>query len=367
MTKLGKELLTQLTSGEIEGPIVTIMLNTHVSHQDVEKDQLKFKNFAKDAKKRFEKKYPKKEWKIFQKKIDDILADGSFWRGASASVAVILTETDQFVYRLSIAVDDQYYVGDRAYLLAIIKNAQFNYNYYVLALNKDSMKLYYSNNKVLTEVEMGKDAPTDLVTALGDELTGGSAKYSASVDGGTFHGVSTKDEEVEIDWVNYYQAVDNYLKELIPSTDKTPLYVYALPENHTVFKKVAKLPNFVADVAISGSPANASINDIQKATSQIVETLKEKEVAENNELMNRKFIDQLVDITQAAEIGKISHLFIATANLIDGFGEDPDVEYDRRQVLNNVAYDVLSTGGEVFVLDQMDSPDEKSLVAILRF
>lgn len=58
MAKKDKELLTQLTSEGAKGPFVTIMLNTHVAHQDVEKDQIKFKNFAKEAKKRFEKNIP---------------------------------------------------------------------------------------------------------------------------------------------------------------------------------------------------------------------------------------------------------------------------------------------------------------------
>ena len=69
----------------------------------------------------------------------------------------------------------------------------------------------------------------------------------------------------------------------------------------------------------------------------------------------------------AAKEGRISHLFIATSELADGFGEDPDTEYDRRQVLNTLADDVVTNGGEVFILDQKDAPDEKSLTAILRY
>ena len=56
MAKKDKELLSQLTSEGAKGPFVTIMLNTHVAHQDVEKDQIKFKNFAKEAKKRAEER-----------------------------------------------------------------------------------------------------------------------------------------------------------------------------------------------------------------------------------------------------------------------------------------------------------------------
>lgn len=41
MAKKDKELLTQLTSEGAKGPFVTIMLNTHVAHQDVERsDQI---------------------------------------------------------------------------------------------------------------------------------------------------------------------------------------------------------------------------------------------------------------------------------------------------------------------------------------
>lgn len=58
MAKKDKELLSQLISEGAKGPFVTIMLNTHVAHQDVEKDQIKFKNFSKEAKKRFEKNIP---------------------------------------------------------------------------------------------------------------------------------------------------------------------------------------------------------------------------------------------------------------------------------------------------------------------
>ena len=81
------------------------------------------------------------------KKIDQLLEDASFWRSATASVAVILSPESTIVHRLSIAVDDQYYVSDLPYLLAIIKNGHFNYSYYLLGLNRDSMKLLRSKQQ----------------------------------------------------------------------------------------------------------------------------------------------------------------------------------------------------------------------------
>lgn len=367
MANISKKLLTELTSEKATGPFITFMLNTHHGHQAVEKDQIMFKNFAKEAKRRFEKKYTDHSFEPFQEKIDQLLADGDFWRTGTKSAAVILTADAAYIHRLSITVDDQYYVSDLPYLLAIIKNTQFNYPYYLMALNRDSMKLYFVRNKEVTAIELPEDAPKDMVTALGDELTGGNLNVSArGGETGSFHGVNTKDEEVEIDWVNYYQAVDNFLKDL-DNPDQLPLYLFALPENQTQFKKVAKNPYYSDKAAISGSPAQVTINDIKKATQKITDQLTEAETQSYQKLIDRKFVDQLVDIVPAAKEGKISHLFIATSNLTNGFGADPDVEYDRRQVLNEIAENVIRNGGQVFVLDQKDAPDEKSLLAVLRY
>ena len=63
---------------------------------------------------------------------------------------------------------------------------------------------------------------------------------NSSGEGVAYHGFSAKNEEVEIDHVNYYQAVDNYFKNEFPNEENLPLYLFALPENQTLFKKIAK-------------------------------------------------------------------------------------------------------------------------------
>ena len=100
---------------------------------------------------------------------------------------------------------------------------------------------------------------------------------------------------------------------------------------------------------------------------EISKQLAEKEVAGYQKLLDKKFMDQLVDILPASKEGRVANLFIATSNLVDGFGEDPDTEYDRRQVLNTLVINTLKNGGEADLLAQKDAPDEKSLTAILRY
>ncbi|MBO0423776.1 hypothetical protein [Enterococcus plantarum] len=371
-----KDNLSVLFSDEVQGPFVTFILNTHVAHQDVEKDSLVLKNFAKAAKVRFEKKYTDLSWVPFQEKIDALLADASFWRNATKSVSIIISEKDIFIHRLNVPVDNQYYVDDRPYLLGIIKNNQFNYRYYLMALNRDAMQLYLVENNRVKAIELPADAPTDLVGTLGDELTGGSMNYSiqggngyngSSKEGVAYHGVNTKDEEVKIDWTNYYQAIDSYLKDTFSNPDNLPIRLYALPENQTLFKKIAKNPYFVTDASVSLSPAQVSFQDIEKGAYKINQELEAIETAAYNQLLDKKFVDQLVDIVPASDEGKVSHFFISTANFVNETTDMSTEEFDRRKVLNKVTDNVLRTGGKVFVLDQKAAPDEKTLLAVLRY
>lgn len=363
---------TEVLNSE-QGPFVTLMLNTHVGHSGVDQDVLQVKNLAKQAKERFIKKHSPQKWEPFQLQIDRLLQDRSFFRQGAKALAIIFTAEKTFTYPLDISVDYQYYVSDLPYLLALIKNLQFNYSYYLLGLNRDSMELFQVTHQRLEPVMLPEDAPTTMKIALGEELTGGHLNYTSQGGGGkgskeglAYHGVSTKDAEEEIDLKNYFQAVDNFLKEFLPDK-KQPLYVLALPENQAIFKKYAKLEQYHENPSIPLAPSANTPKEIQKELPKMTEALSAAEVKDYNQLLNRKFIDQLVDIRENARLGKISHLFIATSNLKDGFGEDPDTEYDRRQVLNKIAYDVLVSSGEVHVLEQKDSPDEKSLVAILRY
>lgn len=367
MTKIGKELLSQLTSETESGPFVTIMLNTHVAHQEVEKDQLKLKNFAKEAKKRFEKKYPEDDWSAFQGQIDQLMASQNFWRSATTSVALIFTPEKTFVHRLSIRVDDQYYVGDEPYLLAIIKNSQFNYDYFLLALNRDSFSLYENRNHNLVSIDLPAFAPTTLEKALGEELDKKASLTHSSGEGNTFHSTVDKGEEEEIDHRNYYQAIDAFFRDEWQNERRIPLYMMGLAENVTLFAKLAKNAYLKRDVQIKRSPNQLTKEDLQENCKTIDTKLSEQEKKEYQNLANRKWIEQLADIKQAASLGRISDLFISTANLVDGYGDNPEQEYDWWQELNHLANEVIRMSGSVYLLDTEDIPMGKKILAILRY
>lgn len=376
MVNQEKNSLSVLFSEKIQGPFVTFLLTTHIARQNTEKAALTLKNFAKDAKERFNKRYPDLSWEPFKEKIDFLLSDSSFWRVSAKSITIVLNQENTYIYEQKVDIDEQYYVGNRPYLLGIIKNNQFSYHYYLLALNRNSMKLYHVFNNEITEISLPKEAPTTIIQALGDELTGGDINYStqggtgfngSTKEGLAYHGVNAKDEEVKIDWVNYYQAVDNFIKKDFENPEKLPIRLFTLPENQTLFKKIAKNNYLETDVSYPFSPAQASMNEIETGVKKINQQLEALDIAAYNKLLEKKFLEQLVDIVPAADAGRISHFFISTSNFLNKTNEVSTTEFEQKQLLNKVTDKVIQAGGEVFVLDQQAAPDEKSLVAILRY
>lgn len=373
---MDKMQINQLLENHQNTPFVTFMFNTNVGLQEAEKDALRFKNFVKESKKKFLKKYDVKLWDAYEKQMNTILNSKEFFRQPTKSVAIIFTDEKTYIYRLHIEVDNQYYVSDLPYLLAVIKNNQFNYHHYLLALNRDSMSLYEYEEESLQELTLPEDAPIDIKTALGDdELTGGNLNFSVQSSGGgtgnskegvAYHGVNPKDEEVRIDWENYFQAVDVFLQKFL--NQELPLYLMTLPENQTLYTKISKLKNLKANPYLAVSPQTYQKNDeLKKVVKTLHEELEQKEVKLYDKLLDGKFTEDLAEIKTAAHDGRLSHFFLATSQLIDGFGEDPNAEYDKRQILNEIAFDVLENSGSVYVLDQKDAPQEKSLLGILRF
>ncbi len=80
--------------------------------------------------------------------------------------------------------------------------------------------------------------------SAGEEITGGG-NFNYSAQGGpnsggegvAYHGFSAKDEEVEIDHVNYYQAVDAFFKNDFSNEEHLPMYLLLYQKIKRCLKK----------------------------------------------------------------------------------------------------------------------------------
>lgn len=69
MANQKKDSLSTLFSEEVHGPFVTFLFNTHVAHQNVEKDSLVLKNLQKRQKHALKKNFLRKNGLFSKKKL----------------------------------------------------------------------------------------------------------------------------------------------------------------------------------------------------------------------------------------------------------------------------------------------------------
>ena len=117
--------------------------------------------------------------------------------------------------------------------------------------------------------------------------------------------------------VNYYQAVDTFLK-INWIILKNYRFIFMLyQKTKRLFKKIAKNPYYDCSISVAASPAQATIQISQPLVKKIAAELTErKETASYNKLLDRKFLDQFTDISPAAADGKISHLLCNVSLLL---------------------------------------------------
>ncbi|GEK89868.1 hypothetical protein SAMN04488100_12739 [Alkalibacterium putridalgicola] len=357
--------------------VVSISLNSESNSFETEANQIQFQNLLKEAKEKLCEKYDEKYCDSLLEKVEGLRTNTDFWRKVTDSVIIYITPDDVYYYRLSVPVHNGTVVSDQAYILPLISNFQYISYYHLLCLNHDKFRLFNGRGNKVQEIELPEDAPTTLTKALGEELTGGAlnvADYAGGAGTGMFHGHNEKSNEVEIDQVNYFRAVDKYIYENFSKPTELPLVLFALPENIADFEKISK-NEFLDDTKVEASPAQLSVNDIQDKTSEVV-----------NEIVNRRYqklVDryeettpefklgaQYADLAMASIQGKIDTLLLEDHYQVHGRIDENGQYHEGTETniyVNQLVHNVLKTNGQVYVLKTASMPSDTGIAALLRF
>ena len=357
--------------------VVTLSVNSETNSFEIEAIQIQFQNLLKEAKEKVCEKYDEKTCETLLNKVKDLREDTDFWRKATQSVVLYITPDDVYFYRLSVPVQSGTVVGEYAYVLPLINNFQYVSYYHLLCLNHDKFSLFNGRGSLIQEIELPEEAPTTLVKALGEELTGGalnSADYNGSTAQGMFHGHNEKSNEVQIDQVNYFREVDKYVNEHFSAPTELPLVLFALPENIADFEKLSKNP-YLDETKVEASPAQLSFNDIQSHTSKVVDEIISRRYKELVDRFNEtspefRLEAQYSDLAMASIQGKIETLLLEDHYQVNGT-IDENGQYhegtETNQYVNQLVHNILKTNGKVYVLDKASTPSDKGISAILRY
>ncbi|MFT8411485.1 MAG: hypothetical protein ABF743_03735 [Schleiferilactobacillus perolens] len=363
----------------VHGPFVSLFMPVHPEDVTMEKDRTQFKSLVSQAQADFAKKYPDAEWRPFGEKFALILAERQLISGTNTSMAVIAGADHVYQYFMRLPLNPEVKITENLYVLPIIENDQYNINYDLLALEKESFKLFSVHGHDVTEVDLPKSAPTNRADAIGTELKNDNdmQRSTGARGNSVFHGHDPKEETDRADTERYFKMVDDWIRANISVPTHTPVILMAVDEVQGEYRKISKSGVLLDQPRIAKMPPKLNKNDLHGVAVELEEELrviakKRVQKANDDARSGNRASSAVPDIARAAIEGRVDTLILkrgASAPGAIGFDHLVDRESEdarANNLLNDIAVVVLGYGGRVFVQGDDGFNDKEVAHAILR-
>lgn len=341
---------------------VTIILNTHRTSPDNNKDPLTLKNLIKEAENRLfadEKKRDAK--KIVDKLLD--LESKIDHRYNLESLILFINEDIAEYTRLPISVEDRVVIDHNFATRDFIRALHFESNYYVLLLSQQKVRLIEAfNDKVVAEI--GNPFPienTGLYSTNKAEISNASRQTNLVSE--------------------FYNRVDKELNE-IRNENPLPVLICTEKSNYHAYLKIAAQKQSIFETYLNKNRLDEQAHHIVSETWKIV---KEHTVKKNNlrklelqkAVSQNKFLSDANEIWQAIKQGRIQTIFIEQGNFQPAILKNDHITYvsdgmrGTKKVVDDI-YDELieaniNHGGDVVFLPKGELSRFNGFGAITRY
>jgi hypothetical protein len=366
-----------------EPPCLSLYQPTHRHHPENQQDPIRYGNLLKQLEASLTQAYPAREVEPLLAPFRALATDRDFWRYARDGLAVLGAEGIFRVFRLQRSVAEVAIAADSFHTKPLLRILQSSDRFQVLAVNRQSIRLFEGNRDVLDEIEPAEGVPRTITDALGDELTEPHltvAAYGGKGPSGTmFHGHGSKESEVDSDAERFFRAVDRAIAEHHSRPSGLPLILAALPEHHHTFREVSHNANLL-EGAIDVHPDAISNDELRARAWGVLEPA------------YRARIDALVDeygaararglgqedlgaVAEAVVAGRVGTLLIEADRLepgrmdaATGAIEAADLEHPKvDDLLDDLIAAGVRTGARVVVVPPERMPADTGVAAIYRY
>lgn len=366
----------------MNGPLISIYQPTNKTLPDKKHDSIVFKNLLHEIEHSLEK-IPNFDMKdSIMKPLKEIKDDVMFWNYTSEGIAVFASVDKCIVYKLRAPVQELAVVADSFHIKPMLKVQQFTEKYLLLRLSRENFALYKGNRYGFEEVEIDSSKPRTLKDVLGSQYTDSHLSHGSYAGGGgqtMYHGQNDVQQEIDKDTDKYFRYVDKLVYDDYSAENKMPLILATLKEYHSKFRTISSNPHLI-EKGIVQSFDSLDLNEMQKQAKNIIMSIHEEEVREIIETFsNAKAVSlgssDLNDITKAAFENRVDKLLISEAKILPGKIDlnTGEINYgnidspDNDDVLDDLAELVLSKGGSVLVLDEVQIPSDTGVAAFYRY
>ncbi len=379
MTTLTNELPTELPTSD-QAPCLSLYQPTHRHHPDNVQDPIRYRNLLKELKQSLQQKYPTREVKPLLKPLEDLADERGFWNHTQDGLAVLSAPGIFRIYKLQRPVHELAVAADSFHTKPLLRIIQSADRYQVLGLSRGAVKLFEGNRDALDEIDLEPDVPRTLQDTQGDKSTESHQSVVSHGGGGTTRfGQGGKNDQIDVDTERFFRAIDRSILDNHSRPSGLPLMLAALPEHHSLFRKISQNP-FLMKEGLDVHPDAVSIDELRGRAWRIVEphylSRLDQLVSEFGQAKPKGLAgDEVKQIAPAAAVGRVTTLLIEANRELPGhldevtgqveFGDLSHPEVD--DLLDDLGELVLKRGGQVVVVPTERMPTETGAAAIYRY
>ena len=266
-----------------------------------------------------------------------------------------------------------------------------NSNYYVLALSKNSVRLFHSTRTALTEVNLPHGTPQGMSEALaGTEVQKSTQHHAAPVargagtDFGSVHGQGHPKDDAKNLLEAYLRQVASPLNQFLNQTPE-PLVLVAVERLQSMFRRVCRHPRILAE-GISLSPDRMDLDELLGQANAAFESCTQRESSAAAERFRQlvasgRVSTDLENVLSRASNARVETLFVAEdvekwapeeCNAVDVHRHQCEQRAGCVDLLNTAAVHTLRHDGTVHAVPLREVPRigkgrESAIAAILRW
>ena len=363
-------------------PCLSLYQPTHPAHPEKQQDVIRFRNLVKSLEASLlQQGRSARDAAVLLAPLRDLADDREFWNHVLQGLAVLRDAGSTHVYRLQRAVPELAIVADSFHTKPLLRIRQSADRYQVLALNRARARLFEGNRDALDEIDVSALMPAS-PEAAGEARDAERATrvYGATTaEGTTRHGTGGERSLRDDDTERYFRAVDRAVAEHYSRPSGLPLLLAALPEHHSLFRRVSSNPQLL-DVALDVHPDDLPATEFRERAWQAILPSYVARLAALLDAVHAATARQqgsldLADVARAARQGRVATLLIDADRHVAGtldaatgaIALEPMADAAGADLLDDVGEQVLRTGGEVVVVPAERMPSDSGVAAAYRY
>lgn len=372
---------------QVEPPVVSLYLPTHGREVESGSDRVLFESLLNEAREKLAQQSEHRERTGVDERLDYIVDElpKLFGPAAEGSLAILVSNDRSYVYQLDYPVEPLAFVGERFFVVPLLKNFRWGSRYFLLGLSADRFAFIHGDFGSLERVDLPKevlDEFSEEFPLVYDGHEGALDYESLENHMPPYHGYKSRNDVKKEEAEKFFRYVNKAVTDhLVQGTD-LPVILVSLPEHQAMFRRISTIPHLLdegIEKDIGGIDAPELLADAKAVIEHARNAHADKLLDAYEDAFGRGgSTADLEAIGLALVERKVRALFIAEGAYVPGgfndetgevylFEREPHGRFQGPELADQFARAAMAQDAEVIELDAEKVPGDTGIAALFRY